>query len=441
MSVSKLSLAAFDQGQKPMIACFNRATTPLGVDMDALIEAMQAYVDKHVAPVWGTPATLVKSKGFLPGHWALVFLDDADEANALGLHELTPDGFPLGKVFVRPILKTGEAVSVTASHELVEMLVDPAINMMTTGPEPGANVMYAYESADPVEALTFPVNGLPMSDFVYPSYFEAFRKPGSTRFDHLRKVQQPFEILEGGYQIVFENGRWDQRFASEAKRSYFRLEDRRRHRSEERLTPPVNRQASRPDNGTAGGAGRPFVKDVYSDAPGAPVIASLDDAWEREWHVKDGPTHVRRPGGGVGVFTLTKQVSGSVEFYVVDFQAGQMDEAWRGCWLLPRGQTPFVWNHEQLPPFSNGLQYNYQRAIDETLQKADTDTLRLEGEIKAGGKKEIVTLLLAPRAIVGDDDMLIITTRTYLQRFRTAPAKLAEGLAPDQDGTGHADPH
>ena len=35
------------------------------------------------------------------------------------------------------------------------MLVDPAINIMTTGPDPKS--VYAYESADPVEALSFPV--------------------------------------------------------------------------------------------------------------------------------------------------------------------------------------------------------------------------------------------------------------------------------------------
>mgnify|MGYP001014135987 CR=1 FL=1 len=50
---------AFNQGGVPTIACFNRATTPLGVDFDKLIAAMQRYVDEHVAPVWGTPAKLV----------------------------------------------------------------------------------------------------------------------------------------------------------------------------------------------------------------------------------------------------------------------------------------------------------------------------------------------------------------------------------------------
>jgi len=70
------------------------------------------------------------------------------QPGALAYHDLTPDGLPVSKVFVKTTLDNNDLVSVSASHELVEMLVDPAINMMTTGPDP--KTMYAYESADPV---------------------------------------------------------------------------------------------------------------------------------------------------------------------------------------------------------------------------------------------------------------------------------------------------
>jgi hypothetical protein len=234
MAIKEPKFAAFNQGIIPTIACFIDKTTktPLGVDLDDLIAAMQEYVSNFVAPVWGTPAELVKSTGFVKGAWAIVFLDDADQTGALAYHDLTPDGLPVSKVFVKTTIENGEHVSVSASHELVEMLVDPAINMMTTGPDP--KTIYAYESADPVEALTFNVNGIPMSDFVYPSYFEIFRKPGSVKFDQLNKVTQPFQILSGGYQIVFKNGKWGQVFGSEVKTKNFAREDRRGHRSETR---------------------------------------------------------------------------------------------------------------------------------------------------------------------------------------------------------------
>jgi hypothetical protein len=232
MKTVKPIFGAFNQGIAPTIACFNKATTALGVDLDALIASMQVYIDQHVAPVWGAPAKLVKSTDFIKGAWAMVFLDDADQPGALAYHDLTPDGLPQSKVFVKTTLDNHDLVSVSASHELVEMLVDPAINLMTTGPD--AKAGYAYESADPVEALSFDINGIQMSDFVYPAYFENFHKPKSVQFDHLNKVTKPFQLLSGGYQIIFKNGKWSQVFGSAAKKKSFAREDRRGHRSEQR---------------------------------------------------------------------------------------------------------------------------------------------------------------------------------------------------------------
>lgn len=232
---SKPVFSAFNQGVIPTIACFNKSTIDLGVDLDALIAAMQAYIVNNIVPVWGTPANLVKTTDFQAGAWAMVFLDNADQAGALAYHDLTPDGLPEAKVFVKTTLDNNDLVSVSASHELVEMLVDPATNMMTTGPD--RTTIYAYESADPVESLSFPVNGIAMSDFVYPAYFEDFRQPGSVQFDQMNQVTQPFQILSGGYQIVFKDGNWSQVFGSEAKKQAFAREDRREHRSEQRTKP------------------------------------------------------------------------------------------------------------------------------------------------------------------------------------------------------------
>jgi hypothetical protein len=239
------TFAAFNQGVIPTIACFNKATVALGVDLDALIAAMQDYIVKFIVPVWGTPANLVKTTDFQPGAWAIVFLDNADQPGALAYHDLTPDGLPESKVFVKTTLDDGELVSVSASHELVEMLVDPATNMMTTGPDP--NLIYAYESGDPVEALSFPVDGIAMSDFVYPAYFETFRQPGSVQFDSMNKVTEPFQILAGGYQIIFQNGKWTQVFGSAEKEKAFAEEDRREHRSEQRKKDSKQLKCAEPD--------------------------------------------------------------------------------------------------------------------------------------------------------------------------------------------------
>jgi hypothetical protein len=219
----------------PRIACFNNAKTPMGVDFDALIAAMQKFVDEHFALVWGTPATLVKSTGFLKGAWAMAFLDAARDASLEGYHDVTPEGLPMSKVFVKNILKQKDLVSVAASHELAEMLVDPAANLYSTGPK--KNRLYDYEVADPVEESHFKVDGIPMTNFVYPSYFEIFHKKGSTRFDHMETLDLPFQLHEGGYQSYWSGGKERTMWGSKAKKVRFQKEDRRGHRSTMRHKP------------------------------------------------------------------------------------------------------------------------------------------------------------------------------------------------------------
>lgn len=238
---SKVSIS--NKVHVPTIVCVNKATVPLGVDFDALIAAMQVFVDEHVAPVWGTRAKLIRTKALVPGKWAMVLLDDADHAHALAYHDLTPDGLPLAKVFVKTTLMNKDLVSVSASHELVEMLVDPSINLVTT--RTGSKLVYGYESADPVEELNFPINRIPMTNFVYPTYFEAFHKPGSVRFDHLGKINKPFQIHAGGYLGVYKKGKWIQIFGSAAKKKRFAREDRRGHRSEQRAAKKRVRTSAR----------------------------------------------------------------------------------------------------------------------------------------------------------------------------------------------------
>jgi hypothetical protein len=61
------------------------------------------------------------------------------------------------------------------------------------------------------------------------------------QFDYLGKVTKPFQILTGGYQIIFKGGRWTQVFGSERKKKQFEKEDRRGHRSTQRPLAQRNR--------------------------------------------------------------------------------------------------------------------------------------------------------------------------------------------------------
>lgn len=227
--------AAFNQGgQFPTIGVVNLATVPLGVDLDALIAALQKFLDEHFVPIWGYPAKLVKYasvKEIPADQWQFLFIDDADTAGALGYHDLTKNGQPVSKIFVKTTIEDKELVSVTACHELAEMMIDPGAQLWAQKPD---GSFIAYEMSDPVEEDTFLIDGIPMSNFVLPSYFESWTHPKGTKFDYLGKLKKPFTMTKGGYLIIFKAGKTSEVFGSKAKEKRFGKEHRLGHRSEHR---------------------------------------------------------------------------------------------------------------------------------------------------------------------------------------------------------------
>jgi hypothetical protein len=87
---------------------------------------------------------------------------------------------------------------------------------------------------NPVEEDTFLVDGIEMSNFVHPSWFEPFKHPAGTKYDHLGLLKKPFSMTKGGYVIIKKKGKVSEHFASKAKEKRFAKEDRLGHRSEYR---------------------------------------------------------------------------------------------------------------------------------------------------------------------------------------------------------------
>jgi len=174
---------------------------------------------------------LYNTKAAKPSDWQFMYFDDADTAGALGYHDLTHDGQPISKVFVKTTIKDGELVSVTACHELFEMVIDPIANLWA---EAADGTEYAYEMSDPVEEDTFEVDGIAMSNFVHPAWFEPFKHPPGTKFDHLGLLRKPFSMTKGGYVIIKKKGNVSDVFGSKAKEKRFARENRVGHRSEYR---------------------------------------------------------------------------------------------------------------------------------------------------------------------------------------------------------------
>lgn len=138
------------------VAVINASTVLNADQVKATLPALQTQVHRDFAPAWGVDADL----SFVPPGskppptaWWLTVLDDSDQASALGYHETTNEGLPLAKVFARTAMQDGVNWTVTASHELLEMLADPEINLTVfVQPTDTTGTLYAYEVCDACEA-------------------------------------------------------------------------------------------------------------------------------------------------------------------------------------------------------------------------------------------------------------------------------------------------
>jgi hypothetical protein len=193
------------------VAIINSSTVLTDDQVQAAVSPLQTQVHKDFAPAWGIDADLTfvpKGSAPPPNSWWLAILDNSDVAGALGYHDVTDQGLPLGKVFAGTDLQDGLSWTVTASHELLEMLADPEINLTVfVQPDSNSGTLYSYEVCDACEADEFgyDINGTTVSDFVYPAWFESSRQEGSTQFDYCHRLQKPLPtLLPGGYIGAFD---------------------------------------------------------------------------------------------------------------------------------------------------------------------------------------------------------------------------------------------
>lgn len=227
------------------IAVKNLSTSVSAAELAAALPAFQQQVSEDFRSVYGIDATLHlidKSRPFPRSMWQLAVLENADQAGALGYHDKTSAGLPLGKVFAGTTLKYGGLWTVTFSHELLEMLLDPWINL--TIPDPDQKRSWSYEACDAVEAdeLGYKIEGVQVSDFVLPSYFENdITLAKSHKRSFCGHVTEPFSLASGGYMsfVDWATGEWSQ---IDASRAPGHAEKHSRH--DRRVTPHHERRLS-----------------------------------------------------------------------------------------------------------------------------------------------------------------------------------------------------
>lgn len=211
-----------------IISVFNRtrgAVTDLR--MQKVIRAINVQIERDFEPYWSFGATLrleghtvSRKKTNQPynpldmrGDGVLYVIDKYDPSLA-GEHYKDFRGVPAGVVYLDMSQGLQEDWSVTLSHEALEMIADPQTNLVVQGPHPvdrDRDVFHWFEVCDAVQAQTYEIDGIGVSDFVLPLYFTPNAEPGSRnnfiggalekkRMDKLTS----FDVAHGGYIGFFD---------------------------------------------------------------------------------------------------------------------------------------------------------------------------------------------------------------------------------------------
>jgi hypothetical protein len=194
------------------IALVDRSSSQISFEeIRAVAQALQIQLDRDFSPLWGITAQVVpfRPTDHIPAAlWPIAILDNPQ--TGMGVH-LDSRGRPYAEV------EASDDWPVTASHEMMEMLVDPLGHRFVSGPdlEPGLSarqVMFLMEVCDPCEVFEYTIGEVRVSDFVTPDYYNSKVEDG-VPLDYLGRIAAPFEVPLGGYISWFDpqDQRWHQK--------------------------------------------------------------------------------------------------------------------------------------------------------------------------------------------------------------------------------------
>jgi hypothetical protein len=219
-----------------LIAVINQSTLVTNAQVDLMCQAIQVQLNLHVLPAWNMKSGSIQfyaDAKKVPGYaWIVTMLDNSTQAGALGYHAEDNDKVD-GFIFAGPVLQNGgvalydatnpQNVSVASvlSHEVCEMVGDRFAAFWSDGPGVVASdgqtyTEYALELCDPVEGNSYEITvggqKVSVSNFVFPSWFNAEATAINMPFDYLNLLTKPFSMTTGGYMIVRQSGNYQQVF-------------------------------------------------------------------------------------------------------------------------------------------------------------------------------------------------------------------------------------
>jgi hypothetical protein len=172
------------------IAVVNQSAYVNNEDLASWVAAIQLQLDQDVAPIWKTNANLSVQQNPAADAWVCTLVDGASYADGapLGLHFVNSNGIPACTVNAGMIVLNGlGTVSMPLSHEIMEMSTDSYLSSVTfsQSTDPNSATVYLREICDPVASYGYLINGVTVSDFTYPPFWQGGFPPPGSQLDKL----------------------------------------------------------------------------------------------------------------------------------------------------------------------------------------------------------------------------------------------------------------
>lgn len=185
-------------------------TGAIGFDqLSKVAAAINLQVQRDLAPIWNVSATVssVPTLDALPAGVVPIFIVDDLPAGEGGVH-LTDHNQPYARV------AAGDGWTIAASHEALELLVDPGGNQLY----PSTSIViadgaiqdgvgkfeYLLEICDPSEddPYAYAIDDVTVSDFFTPHFFDPVAIAG-VRYSFTGALTRPRQVLKNGYLSWF----------------------------------------------------------------------------------------------------------------------------------------------------------------------------------------------------------------------------------------------
>jgi hypothetical protein len=188
------------------------------------VGALNKQIIRDFGPIWGVSASVDMAPSLdrvTPGKWKIALVDNIVIDGLSAFH---------GWVGTMPyaLVEYSKTWTISLSHECLEMLADPFGQRLVPGQsieDPQKRVEYLVEVCDPCQSdqFAYRVDGVLMSDFYTPNYFDPVFSPGvrysfntgnSDGADALQasSIPRPRNVPKGGYLTWHDpsTGKWSQ---------------------------------------------------------------------------------------------------------------------------------------------------------------------------------------------------------------------------------------